>query len=81
MDLEKSRSKVVKGREITYSAEYGAEIRATITYQTLAGEFLAKVKYYNRAECLRDYAEIIKNKKLLARVENSKEYLTWLENY
>ena len=83
MDFEKTRFGKVKSdknREITYSAENGAEIRATLTYRTLSGEWLATIRYYNRAECLHDFACIIGNKALLSKVERTEQYQAWLDS-
>lgn len=83
MDLVRSRIGYNKKDkvEIFYSAEYGSEIRASLTYRTLGGEFIRVRKFYNRAECLLEFATITGNKRLLRRVEVSKEYQAWLENY
>lgn len=66
--------------ELTYSAEYGAEIKASLTYRTLGGEFIKTIRYYNRAECLMDFAMLSNNKKLIRGVERTKQYQSYLEN-
>lgn len=66
--------------EITYSAEYGAEIKASLTYRTLGGEFIKTIRYYNRAECLMDFATLTNNKKLIRAIERTKQYQSYLEN-
>jgi len=83
MDLEQMRIGKVKKEnlEITYSAEYGSEIRASLTYRTLGGTWIKTIKYYNRAECLMDYARLINDKWLIGKVESCKQYRAWLENY
>lgn len=66
--------------ELTYSAEYGAEIKASLTYRTLGGEWIKTIRYYNRAECLMDFAMLSNNKKLIRGVERTKQYQSYLEN-
>jgi len=66
--------------ELTYSAEYGAEIKASLTYRTLGGEWIKTIRYYNRAECLMDFATLINDKKLIRAVERTKQYQSYLEN-
>lgn len=66
--------------ELTYSAEYGAEIKASLTYRTLGGEWIKTIRYYNRAECLMDFAMLSNNKKLIRGIERTKQYQSYLEN-
>jgi len=66
--------------ELTYSAEYGAEIRASLTYRTLNGAWIKTKKYYNRAECLMDFATLTNNKKLIRVIERTEQYQSYLEN-
>lgn len=85
-DFEKSRTAVrnienAKTKlELTYSAEYGAEIRASLTYRTLGGQWIKTRKYYNRAECLMDFAMLAGDEKLIRKVERTKQYQSYLEN-
>ena len=66
--------------ELTYSAEYGAEIKASLTYRTIGGAWIKTIRYYNRAECLMDFATLINDKKLIRAVERTKQYQSYLEN-
>jgi hypothetical protein len=75
-NIENAKTKL----ELTYSAEYGAEIKASLTYRTLGGEWIKTIRYYNRAECLMDFATLTNNKKLIRGVERTKQYQSYLEN-
>jgi hypothetical protein len=86
VDYELSRTAIWKVEnaktklELTYSAEYGAEIKASLTYRTINGAWIKTIRYYNRAECLMDFATLINDKKLIRAVERTKQYQSYLEN-
>jgi len=86
IDYELSRTAIWKidnaktELELTYSAEYGAEIKASLTYRTIGGAWIKTIRYYNRAECLMDFATLINDKKLIRAVERTKQYQSYLEN-
>jgi hypothetical protein len=75
-NIENAKTKL----ELTYSAEYGAESRASLTYRTLGGEWIKTKRYYNRAECLMDFAMLAGDKKLIRKVERTEQYQNYLEN-
>lgn len=66
--------------ELTYSAEYGAEIKASLTYRTISGNWIKTIRYYNRAECLMDFATLTNDKKLIRIIEGTEQYQSYLEN-
>jgi hypothetical protein len=66
--------------ELTYSAEYGAEIKASLTYRTIGGTWIKTIRYYNRAECLMDFATLTNDKKLIRIIERTEQYQSYLEN-
>lgn len=75
-EVENAKTKL----ELTYSAEYGAEIRASLTYRTLGGTWIKTKRYYNRAECLMDFASLVNDKKLIRIIEGTEQYQSYLEN-